>query len=208
MVRLTPSSDQLDAEDIPARREWSRLVAPLCLLGIVSLAMLPGGGIEGFLLRLLASFVFLVLAIVWGILARQWILVSVVVAAIVGVVGLNILLATLLRPRAIPNESWGVAHLRTINTAEITYKSSSGGRYGTMEDLISAHLLDDTFAGPRWGYEYSITLDATASSYTAEAVPASTKFGRYAYYSVPDAVVRYSTNASLAPAGQSGRSVQ
>ena len=34
------------------------------------------------------------------------------------------------------------------------------------------------------------------------------KTGRYSYYSVPDAVVRYSTDISLAPAGQSGRSVQ
>ena len=41
-----------------------------------------------------------------------------------------------------------------------------------------------------------------------EADPASTNTGRYGYYSIPDAVVRYSTNASLAPAGQAGRSVQ
>jgi hypothetical protein len=208
MVRLTPSSDQLDAEDVPTRREWSRLVAPLCLLGIVSLAMLPGGGIDGFLVRLLASIVFLVLSIVWGLRARQWILVSVVVAAIVGLVGLSILLPILMRPRRVPNESWSVANLRTINTAEITYKSYSGGSYGTMADLIAARLLDETFATTKWGYKYSITLDATASGYTAEAVPTSTKTGRYGYYSFPDAVIRYTTNASLAPAGQSGRSVQ
>ena len=77
-----------------------------------------------------------------------------------------------------------------------------------MTDLIAAKLLDDTFTGTKAGYKYSITLDATGSAYTAEAVPASTKTGRYGYYSFPDAVVRYSTNASLAPAGQSGRSVQ
>ena len=78
----------------------------------------------------------------------------------------------------------------------------------TMADLIDARLLDDTFTGTKAGYNYSITLDETRSNYTAEAVPASTNTGRYGYYSVPDAVVRYSTNASLAPAGQSGRSVQ
>jgi len=84
-----------------------------------------------------------------------------------------------------------------------------------MPDLIDAGLLDDTFTVAKARYNYSITLDATGSDYTAEAVPsarkswwASTKPGRWGYYSVPDAVVRYSTVASLAPAGQSGRSVQ
>ena len=152
------------------------------------------------------AFVFLVLSIVWGILARQWIFVSVVLTTIAGIVGLGILYT---RFRHGPHpESAAVANLRTINTAEVTYLSSSGGNYGRLTDLIAAGLLDDTFTGTKAGYKYSITLDATGSDYTAEADPASTKTGRFGYYSLPDAVVRYSTNASLAPAGQSGRSVQ
>ena len=80
---------------------------------------------------------------------------------------------------ATSNESAAVANLRTINTAEVTYLSSSGGTYGTIADLIAAGLLDDTFTGIKAGYKYSITLDATGSVYTAEATPASTKTGRY-----------------------------
>jgi hypothetical protein len=112
--------------------------------------------------------------------------------------------------RRASNDSAAVANLRTINTAEITYKfmSSSGGTFGSMTDLIAANLLDDTFTGTKWGYKYSITLDATGSVYTAEATPASAKTGSYGYYTVPDAIVRYSTNASLAPARQAGRWVQ
>jgi hypothetical protein len=119
------------------------------------------------------------------------------------------------------NESAAVANLRTIDTAQVTYKSSSGGSFGTMADLVEVRLLDDTFTGTKAGYNYTITLDGTSSGYTAEAVPAlipkwhawfsgaaPTKTGRYGYYSVPDAVVRYSTDTSLAPAGQSGRPVQ
>ena len=113
-----------------------------------------------------------------------------------------------LRPRPACNECAAVANLRTINTAQVTYLSSSGGTYGSIADLIAAGLLDDTFIGIKAGYKYSITLDETGSVYTAEAIPASAKTGRYGYYTVPDAVVRYSTNLSLAPAGQSGRSVQ
>jgi hypothetical protein len=110
--------------------------------------------------------------------------------------------------RQVSNDSAAVANLRTINTAEFTYQSSSGGSYGSIAELIEARFLDDTFTGIKSGYNYSITLDAAGRVYTAEAIPASAKMGRYGYYSVPDAVVRYSTNESLAPSGQSGRLVE
>ena len=108
------------------------------------------------------------------------------------------------------NESCTVNNLRTINTAEVTYLSSSGGNFGDLPALVAAGLLDDTFIGtathPKAGYIYNITT--TGSDYTATADPASTNAGRFGYYSHPDAVVRYSTNPSLAPTGQSGCSVK
>jgi prepilin-type N-terminal cleavage/methylation domain-containing protein len=130
-----------------------------------------------------------------------------IVVAIILIIA-TIAIPSLLRSRQAANESAAVANLRTINTAQVTYLSSAAGKYGDLPDLIAAKLLDDTFTGTKAGYNYSVTLDATSSDYTIQAVPASTNTGRYGYYSVPDAVVRYSTNASLAPAGQSGRSVQ
>ena len=128
-----------------------------------------------------------------------------IVVAIILIIA-TIAIPSLLRSRQAANESAAVANLRTINTAEVTYLSSSGGNYGEITDLIAARLLDDTFTGTKAGYNYAV--DAVGSDYTAEATPASANTGRYGYYSVPDAVVRYSTNASLAPAGQEGRSVQ
>ena len=109
--------------------------------------------------------------------------------------------------RVVSNDSAAVANLRTINTAEVTFKSMSpsAGAYGSMADLIEAGLLDDTFIDTKAGYKYSISLDAKGSGYTAEAVPAATNTGRFGYYSHPDAVVRYTT---LAPAGRAGRPVQ
>jgi hypothetical protein len=103
-------------------------------------------------------------------------------------------------------ESAAVSNLRTINTAQVTYLSSSGGKYGTMKDLIAAGLLDETFTCTKAGYVYTVTT--SGADYTAEAIPISTNTGGFGYYSYPDAVVRYSTNASLAPAGQSGKSVK
>src|SRR4026209_1786968 len=101
-----------------------------------------------------------------------------IVVAIILIIA-TIAIPSLLRSRQAANESAPVANLRTINTAEVTYLSSSGGSYGTMEDLIAARLLDDTFTGTKAGYRYTITLDATSSGYTAEALPASSKTGRY-----------------------------
>jgi prepilin-type N-terminal cleavage/methylation domain-containing protein len=130
-----------------------------------------------------------------------------IVVAIILIIA-TIAIPSLLRSRQAANESAAVANLRTINTAEVTYLSGSGGGYGLLTDLITAKLLDDTFTGTKAGYNYDIQLYDVNQGYTALAEPASTNTGRYGYYSTPDAVIRYSENVSLAPAGQSGRSVQ
>jgi hypothetical protein len=188
--------DQLEPEAIPRWRNWSRSLAQVILLVILLLSMPFRSGCFSFGDPVLFGAVCLTL-LSMGVQAREWGL----VVFVVGVVGFDIYILD--QPRGGQNESAAVANLRTINTAEVTYLSSSGGSYGAIEDLIAARLLDDTFTGTKAGYNYTITLDETASGYTAEAVPASAQTGRFGYYSVPDAVVRYSMEASLAPGGQS-----
>jgi prepilin-type N-terminal cleavage/methylation domain-containing protein len=126
-----------------------------------------------------------------------------IVVAIILIIA-TIAIPNLLRSRQAANESAAVASLRTLAAAQVTY-SSSGGNYGTITDLVAARLLDEAFIGNRSGYKYSIETDGF--DYTAEAVPVNPNSGRYGYYSLPDAVIRYSTNASLAPVGQVGRAV-
>jgi type IV pilus assembly protein PilA len=128
-----------------------------------------------------------------------------IVVAIILIIA-TIAIPSLLRSRQAANESAAVANLRTINTAQVTYLSSSGGNYGEIQDLIDAGLLDGTFTGVKAGYNFAVT--ASGSDYTAEATPASSNTGRYGYYSTPDAVVRYSTQTALAPSGQAGNAVQ
>ena len=128
-----------------------------------------------------------------------------IVVAIILIIA-TIAIPSLLRSRQAANESAAVANLRTINTAEVTYLSSSGGNYGEIVDLVSAGLLDSTFNSVKAGYNFSV--DASGSNYTATATPASSNTGRYGYYSTPDAVVRYSTVDTLAPTNQSGNAVQ
>ena len=128
-----------------------------------------------------------------------------IVVAIILIIA-TIAIPSLLRSRQAANESAAVASVRTITTAEVTYLSSSGGNYGDVAGLVSAGLLDTGFNGIKGGYQYSITTNGM--DYTIFATPASTNNGRYAYYSVPDGVVRYSTMTAYAPTGQAGNPVQ
>lgn len=116
-----------------------------------------------------------------------------IVVAIILIIA-TIAIPSLLRSRQAANESAAVANLRTINTAEVTYLSSSGGAYGDLPALVAAGLLDSTFtAGPKAGYNFNVTLPS-ANDYVATAIPASSNTGRFGYYSSPDAVVRYSSH--------------
>jgi type IV pilus assembly protein PilA len=128
-----------------------------------------------------------------------------IVVAIILIIA-TIAIPSLLRSRQAANESAAVASVRTITTAEVTYLSSSGGSYGDKPQLVTAGLLDDAFNATRSGYDYNITTNGT--DYTIWAQPASANNGRYAYYSIPDGVVRYSTQAALAPTGKAGFPVQ
>src|ERR1043166_6812297 len=111
-----------------------------------------------------------------------------IVVAIILIIA-TIAIPSLLRSRQAANESAAVATVRTITTAEVTYLSSSGtGNYGSLSPLIGAGLLDTGFNGAKSVYTY--TVSNNSSDYTIFASPSSSNNGRYAYYSVPDGVVR------------------
>ena len=133
-----------------------------------------------------------------------------IVVAIILIIA-TIAIPSLLRSRQAAQESSAVSNIRTINTAEVTYLSSAGGNYGSIGELITAGLLDSRYATSLSGYTF--VVDASGSDYTATATPTSTNAGRYGYFSLPDAVVRYqtATNATCNPCfptGQSGAPVQ
>jgi len=132
-----------------------------------------------------------------------------IVVAIILIIA-TIAIPSLLRSRQAAQESSAVAQVRTINTAEVTYLSSNGGNYGSIPELITQGFLDGRFANSVSGYTFAIT--ASASDYTVSATPTSTNAGRYGYFSVPDAVIRYQTATGTTcnpcfPTGQSGQPV-
>ena len=96
--------------------------------------------------------------------------------------------------------------MRMINSAEATFKSSKGSGYGNLPSLVSEGLLDNSFLGEKAGYRYSI--DASNTDYTAVATPLSSNTARFEYFSTSDAVIRYSTDATLAPNGRAGGSIE
>jgi type IV pilus assembly protein PilA len=127
-----------------------------------------------------------------------------IVVAIILII-VTIAIPGLLHSRQLANESAAVADLRQINTAEITYQISAAGNFGNIAQLVGAGLLDSRFSSTLSGYNFNIST--SGSDYTATADPVSTGSGRYGYYTTPDDVIRFSTNASQAPSGQSGNPV-
>lgn len=108
------------------------------------------------------------------------------------------------------NETAATAHLRTINTAEVTYLSQHDG-YGVISNLIEAGLLDERFKVSVSGYVFNISVSSDA--YTATAMPVSTQTGKYGYYTTADGVVRYARTATETckpcfPRGMSGAPTQ
>ena len=84
--------------------------------------------------------------------------------SILAIVALGGLIGFLVYPERLGLDEWAEsaarAELRTINTEEVAYFSSTGGKYGTIQDLISAGLLDRRYAGEIDGYSYEVQVRA------------------------------------------------
>jgi len=128
-----------------------------------------------------------------------------IVVAIILIIA-TIAIPSLLRSRQSAQESSAVAHLRTMNTAEVTYISSNQGSYGDIPSLITQGLLDARFTASISGYNYTVIV--STGDYTASATAVSSNAGRFDFYTKPDYIIRYSTDPTRAPTGQSGAPVQ
>ena len=131
-----------------------------------------------------------------------------IVVAIILIIA-TIAIPSLLRSRQAANESAAVATLRTLNTAQVIYLTGSAGNYGGIGDLITAGLIDSRFANTTTGVSgYSFSIAAATGNFTSTATAISTNNGRWAYYSGPDGVVRYTATTTLAPTSQASQPVQ
>ena len=128
-----------------------------------------------------------------------------IVVAIILIIA-TIAVPSLLRSRQAANETAAVANLRLVNSAETSLTVVGGQNYGTIPDLVTAGLIDGRFLTPISGYVF--TVDATNGDYTAYATVRMANDGRFDYFTRPDNVIRYSTDAARAPTGFSGEPVR
>jgi Zn-dependent protease len=126
----------------------------------------------------------------------------------VGIVPLMIasalLLPRLLRYAEPKNEAAAVARIQNINNAQSKYMSSHQ-KYGTLQELVDAGLVERAFLDQAQGYRFRIETQESEYVVLATALAAS---GRYDYYSFADGVVRYSSDSRKAPPGSSGAPAQ
>ena len=130
-----------------------------------------------------------------------------IVVAIILIIA-TIAIPSLLRSRQVAHETSAVANLKTLNTAQISYTTVSGGTYGTMTDLINAALIDSRFSGTISGYNYTFNLASNLRDFTVYATAMSANEGRYDYTTAPDYVIRFTSVTTRAPNGQAGAPVQ
>ena len=124
---------------------------------------------------------------------------SMVSAVPVGIVA-AIAIPNLFAARMAANEASSVYLLRKISAAEGIYYANSG-KYGTLEELDSQHLIDpDLGSGTKNGYKFTVELvheSATApAGFEAKSVPVTYKSsGRRSFYVDETSVVRAGDNS-------------
>ncbi len=100
-----------------------------------------------------------------------------IVVAIIGIIA-AIAIPNLLASRRAANEGSAQQSLRTMSSAEATYKSTAGaGKYGTVQNLVDQFLIDSTLgSGTKSGYSFTTGAAPVASdtSFTIGATPVTT----------------------------------
>jgi hypothetical protein len=98
------------------------------------------------------------------------------------------------------NEVGAQSSLRSIRKAQTTYRSHNQNRFGTLQELHSADLIDAELAtGTKSGYQYDVRVGK--DSYTATAVPVEYDItGSWSFYLDESGVIRGSPTKGR-PAG-------
>ncbi len=109
------------------------------------------------------------------------------------------------------DETAAISALHTISVAERTYSMSSGGSYGTFEQLVKSGNLDSRFSDDKpkmRGYVLSLKLttdpDLSAGSYSANADPEAPQTGRHFYIDSASGVIHVNDSQ---PAGASDKAL-
>jgi prepilin-type N-terminal cleavage/methylation domain-containing protein len=128
-----------------------------------------------------------------------------IVVAIIGIIA-AIAIPNLLASKRAANEGSAIASVRSLNTAEATYFTTSGQNlgYGSLANLLAGGLIDSVLAGStKSGYTFAVANIAAGppAQYDVTAVPqafnALTGTGTRSFYS-NEAGVIYGVQAAAA----------
>jgi prepilin-type N-terminal cleavage/methylation domain-containing protein len=132
-----------------------------------------------------------------------------IVVAIIGIIA-AIAIPNLLASKRSANEGSAIGSVRSINTAEATYFTTSGQNlnYGTLVQMRAANLLDSVLAaGTKSGYTFAVNnivapAAGVSAQYEVTATPVSanavTGTGTRGFYSDESAVI-YGLIGAAAP---------
>jgi type IV pilus assembly protein PilA len=127
-----------------------------------------------------------------------------------------IAIPNLLRARMAANESMAAVTLRSINTAQVTYRATYpavgyardlatlGGAEPCNPSQATACLVENRIAVATaypglHGYIFAMTLSGDGAQYVVTAVPAANQMGRRTFCSTDDGVVRVNPRGGAAP---------
>src|ERR1044071_3239434 len=102
-----------------------------------------------------------------------------IVVAIIGIIA-AIAIPNLLASRRAANEGSAQQSLRTMASAEATYKTTAGaGNYGAVSDLVAQNIMDSTLGGGvKSGYTFTTATAPAADPdvFVIAAAPTSISF--------------------------------
>ena len=142
-----------------------------------------------------------------------------IVVAIIGIIA-AIAVPNLLASRRSANEGSAIGSVRSLNTAEMEYFTTTGENlnYGELADLEDANLIDTVLAGgTKSGYTFAVANlvaggAAGAAQYDQSATPvalnALTGTGTRGFYSNETAVIYGTPGAAAGSRGAPGTPIQ
>jgi prepilin-type N-terminal cleavage/methylation domain-containing protein len=139
-----------------------------------------------------------------------------IVVAIIGIIA-AIAIPNMLAARRAANESSAISNMRSIASAQFTYRSTIGNglNYGSAAELRDNGMLDQLVAGAgaastggiKSGYQYTITVvNGAAPQFTATAEYRPLQ-GTRSFYTDEEGVITFS-NTNAAPGRGTGTPVQ
>jgi len=124
-----------------------------------------------------------------------------IVVAIIGIIA-AIAIPNLLASRKAANESSAIGSMRTINTAQTTFLSTTGNNVAYAADLAAlstASLIDTALAAsattPKSGYKFVLTGTDTNTKYNVVSTPEANGGTRH-FYTDETGVIRADSKAA------------